>query len=401
MKQYTLGWPAVIIATCLLGNPAAGADEGEFQAVVIDGTSTIYAPGYETGHNMLDIERHPNGAIYINAHDSGLFKSTDNAKSWERIAWKYNPGGFGISRDGRIWLVNWTGTHDTSVILILQSSDGGRSWEKLELDCGPFSAGGAEDPYARVLPHDAYTTFIERPDKSLMFSCSMEYSDWDNWLNEDQSRPGLRDVMVRTHDGGKTWGDATIVRQHATETDFAVDPNNPDHILAATRVQRGLLPGEDPATTGCNFGWEYKNGLLIESNDGGRTFQDVPGSMTRCYGHRATILWTKNNVIVVTRQHGCENQQERRALGPNGGWVEAHISLDGGQTWVVDQGQGPGTSTFTKSTAFTLVPPRHGHSYTAPTIELSTNHFLTVYAAGANTKKTDSIRGIHWHIETD
>ena len=83
-------WSSTIIALYLLAG-SAWAGDGGFQAVVIDGTSTIYAPGFETGHTMLDIERHPDGAIYINGHASGLFKSTDNGKSWNRIEWKYNP----------------------------------------------------------------------------------------------------------------------------------------------------------------------------------------------------------------------------------------------------------------------------------------------------------------------
>ncbi len=48
--------------------------------------------------------------------------------------------------------------------------------------------------------------------------------------------------MIRTKDGGQTWGDPTFVRcWGATETDFAVDPKDPDHILAMSRKQRGLV----------------------------------------------------------------------------------------------------------------------------------------------------------------
>ena len=106
-----------------------------------------------------------------------------------------------------------------------------------------------------------------------MFSVSMRYEDWGDFNNKDQRRPGIRDVMVRTTDGGKTWGNPTIVHQHTSETGFTFDPSNADHILAFTRIQRGLLPGDDPTKNGCSFGWPYKNGLLLESIDGGRTFR--------------------------------------------------------------------------------------------------------------------------------
>jgi hypothetical protein len=69
---------------------------------------------------------------------------------------------------------------------------------------------------------------VERPDGSAFFSLSMRYDDWEDYSQEDQTRPGVRDVMVRTGDGGRTWGDPTIVHQHATETAYAVDPNDPE-----------------------------------------------------------------------------------------------------------------------------------------------------------------------------
>ena len=383
----------------LLGQTDLQSAETKSQSteITIDGEVTLFTKNDGIGHTMLQMRRHPDGAIYVNGHVSGLFKSTDEGRSWQRIPWKYDPGGFGISRDGRIWLVTSTARPVNSVILICQSSDGGQTWQEQTLDCGPLAKGGAEDPYTDVTPDGAYTNFIERPDGTWMFSCSMRYPDWDDWLSEDQTRPGLGGVMVRTTDGGKTWGDPTSVHQHTAETDFAVDPADPDHILATTRIQRGLLPGEDKASTGCSFGWEYKNGLLLDSTDGGRTFRVVSDSLTRCYGHRATILWTKQNAVVVTRQHGCETPAERSALGHSGGWLVVNISTDGGQTWVADGGAA--TKAFNKAREFTLVPPRVGHSFTAPTVELAPNHFLTVYAAGPDTKASTTIKGVRWHLD--
>ena len=385
------------IASCLCV-AVTRADELGLKQVTIDGQVTIYAPGSEIGHTMPQVRRHPDGAIYVNGCRSGLFKSTDNGKSWTRITWAFDPNGFGISRDGRLWLVDRRDKTESSVILIIQSADGGRTWQRQELDCGPLAAGGADDPYTAVTPHGAYTNFIERPDGTLMFSVSMRYKDWGDFNNRDQSRPGMRDVMVRTADGGKTWGDPTIVHQHATETDFAIDPSNADHLLAFTRIQRRMLPGEDRSETGCSFGWPYKNGLLLDSTDGGRTFRALPGGMTECYGHRGSILWTDNNVIVVTRNHGCKTIEERRARGHSGAAVEAQISLNGGRTWV-DDGPG-GTPHLNRAKPFTLIPFRKAHSFTCPTVELSKNRFLTVFVTGETTEKTTSIQSVVWHIET-
>jgi len=55
----------------------------------------------------------------------------------------------------------------------------------------------------------------------------------------DPSRRGVREVMICTRDGGRTWGDPTTVRQQGTgEMEYAVDPRDPDHILAMARKQR-------------------------------------------------------------------------------------------------------------------------------------------------------------------
>ena len=387
-----------LVPVVLLGQtePPSADKKAYPNEITIDSEVTLFTNESGIGHTMLQMERHPDGTIYVNGHASGLFKSTDEGENWQRIRWKYNPGGFGISQDGRIWLITSTTRPAKSVIRICQSADGGKTWQEQSLDCGPLAEGGARDPYNAATPEDAYTNFLERPDGTWMFSCSMRYRDWDDWLSEDPTRPGLGDVMVRTTDGGKTWGDPTIVHRHCTETEFATDPQDPDHILAASRIQRGLLPGEDKASAVCSFGWEYKNALLLDSTDGGRTFRVVPDSMTRCYGHRATILWTEQNVVVVTRQHGCETPQERAAMGRSGGWLVVNISMDGGQTWITDAGAT--TTAFYKAREFTLVPPRVGHGFTAPTVQLTANRFLTVYAAGPDPSLTNTIRGVRWYL---
>ena len=169
-----------------------------------------------------------------------------------------------------------------------------------------------------------------------------------------------------------------------------------DHILATARIQRGLLLGEDKASTGCSFGWAFKNALLLDSTDEGRTFSVVPNSITRCYGHLATILWTKDDIVVVTRQHGSETAAERAARGNSGGWLVVNISLDGGNTWCADDGAI--TTAFNLAREFTLLLPRIGYSFTAPTVKLTPSSFLTVFATGPDPSLTNTIKGVQWHL---
>ena len=116
---------------------------------------------------------------------------------------------------------------------------------------------------------------------------------------------------------------------HVTEVGHALDPFDPNRILSMTRTQRELLAGEDreatikrtgaPSDMPSDMPSIYKNGLLMGSTDGGRTFHEVPGGLTEFYGHRATIVWGSNNLVVVAANFNRKNSS--RVL---------RISLDGG-----------------------------------------------------------------------
>ena len=369
-------------------------DNDQQVEVKIDKRVTVVPPGSEVGHAMLQMVRHPDGSIYVNMHALGLFKSTDEGETWTQIPLNNNPGGLGVSSDGRLWLVHQS---DSAEVFVSNSADGGKTWQTREVDFGSFAPTAPEDPYTIAGVSNCYVNFIERPDGTLMFSLSLRYPDWADFLQEDQTRPGLGDVMIRSTDGGQTWGDPTVVHQHTTETDYAVDPNNPDHVLAITRKQRALLRGEDRATveqiTGCapGYGWVYKQGLLLESTNGSRTFSEVPGSLTDYYEHRGTILWTNNNVVVVTHEGGIPG------ISSSDGRLLARISMNGGQTWV--DGTKTGTPLMNQSRKFVLLPsPPPSIFYTSPTVELSANHFLTMYVKG-DIGKVQSVEAVFWHIE--
>ena len=70
------------------------------------------------------------------------------------------------------------------------------------------------------------------------------------------------------------------------------------------------------------------------------------------------------------------------------GGLLARISLDGGKTWVDDTKDG--TPSISKSKGFVMMSD---HSFTAPTLELSANCFLTVCCSQGN------VEGLFWHVE--
>ena len=291
-------------------------------------------------------------------------------------------------------------------VFFSKSTDGGRTWETREIDYGRFAPDPEADPYTMMETAWCHPNFVERPDGTVFFSLSMRYPDWDDWHQEDQSRPGIRDVMVRTRDGGKTWGDPTIVHQHATETAYAVDPNDPDHIFAATRIQRKALPGEDLQAirklsamdmTPPNYmpDWAYKNGILLESTDGGRSFREVPGGLFGFASYRWSMVWTKDDWLVLA-SHAGQDPGQRENYGDH----VLRISLNGGKTWL--DGTEEGTRLPAKAKKFVVFPAYRNvgkvdhYSASVPaTIEVSKNRFLTFGAY----KRDKILRGRFWRLE--
>ena len=90
--------------------------------------------------------------------------------------------------------------------------------------------------------------------------------------------------------------------------------------------------------------------------------------------------------------------EERRERGHSGAAIEVQISLNGGRTWIAESENE--TPLFNQSRRFTVVPFLRGQSFTSPTVEISKNHFLTVFMAGPDTEKTTTIKGVLWHIDT-
>lgn len=400
--------PALVKCGVLLGLiavvGAAGAGcrprvEDHRVRVEIEGEVQIVPPGSGQGRGMLGIVRHPDGSIFVNTQTRGLVRSTDNGRTWKAIEAE-NAFALGVTRDGRLWLA---GPRAQDAITVSYSADRGRSWKAAPVD-GAAVAPSSKQPYDWV--GDDYNTFLESPDGTLMLGVGARYLPWyyqdsdlmqDGLVRPDADIGGL--FLIRSTDGGASWGDPTLMHPFVCEVGLAADPFNPNHLLAMTRIQRPLLAGEDrqstlektgsPADVPSHEPSIYKNGLLLESHDRGRTFSEVPGSLTGYYEHRGTILWTGNNVVVVTHQAGN--------WSPSYGALYARISLDGGKTWA--DGSPSGTTRMNQSTRFELVPKPPGHSFTAPTLELSRDRFLTPYLHGSIAAGTATVTGVFWRIE--
>ncbi len=405
-RQIPVSVESVVLAALFVVLATAGPGcrlpvEDHRVRVEIEGEVEIVPPGSGQGRGMLGIVRHPDGSIFVNTQTRGLVRSTDNGRTWKAIEAE-NAFALGVTRDGRLWLAGQTAQNAVSVS---RSADRGRNWTATVVD-GAGLAPASKQPYDWV--GDDYNTFLESPDGTLMLGVGARYLPWyyrdpnlmrDGLVRPDADVGGL--FLIRSINGGTSWGDPTLMHPFVCETGLAADPFNPDHLLAMTRIQRPLLAGEDRESTQEKTGCPpdlpshepsiYKNGLLLESNDRGRTFREVPGSLTDYYEHRGTILWTKHNLVVVT--HQASNKS------PSCGALLARISLDGGKIWV--DGSKAGTTRMNQSAKFELVPKPPGHSFTAPTLELSRNRFLTPYLHGSIAEGTATVTGVFWRLQME
>ncbi len=413
----------MLVALALAGcAPPAGGSLADVQLFIEDEVILAPASARLNAHNVV---RGPDGAIWLNTGepDPGLFRSTDQGRTWETIAVKLSDvppgqhlGGFHAARDGSLWLVHQAAPYrivDGESIestdrrgFFSISTDGGQTWETRELDQARFAPDPEADPYTSIDIAWCHPNFVERPDGSAFYSISMRYDDWEDYSQADQTRPGVRDVMVRTRNGGRTWGDPTIVHQHATETAYAVDPNDPDHIFAATRIQRKGLPGEDLQAirkltamdmTPPNYmpDWAYKNGILLESTDGGRSFREVPGGLFGFGSYRWSAIWTEEDWLILASTAG-QDPGQRKSPGDQ----VLRISLNGGKTWL--DGTEKGTSTAAKAKKFMVVPgyrdvgkADHYSASVPATIQIAENRFLTF----CTYKKDRILRGRFWRLE--
>jgi hypothetical protein len=198
----------------------------------------------------------------------------------------------------------------------------------------------------------------------------------------------------------------------AGEIAYAVDTSNPNRILGMARKQRPVYPDEDfdalRAITGAPasaYPWVYKNGQLLESADGGRSFREVEGGLTGWYEHRTGIFRTETGVIGVLYTGSTGTASDGRLL--------MSISADDGISWFNGGPSGRTGMNDPAVTRFVLADgsePVNGLYYFAAsissTIVFDDTHFLTVFAPSVNATGTPvpgveniELRGIYWHID--
>lgn len=215
------------------------------------------------------------GKLWSDSADRGLYKTTDGGKSWSLILKGDNlsTGCSGLTMDPRnpdklfagLWDFRrkaWTfrsggeGPDKPSASGLMVTSDGGRSWKRLDSKTAP---GLPDGPWGRIEVEIA-------PSNPNVVYAVIE---------------GVRSALFRSNDGGRTWQERDrsqmMVWRPFYFANLVVDPLNADRV--------------------------YKMNLsLIVSEDGGKSFANINGGT---HGdHHDVWINPKNPKYVVTGDDG-------------------------------------------------------------------------------------------------
>ena len=238
--------------------------------------------------------------------DVECWASTDGGRLWHRrgVAAAHEPGtnrmnvAAGLVHNGDLLVIasGWSnrppagqpplpGKSEVLAPWVCRSSDGGRTWQHTERISVPQGAPA-------IIP---FGDIVAAPDGSL----AVTFYSWD----VDQKRPDNWVYLLRSHDDGRTWADATVLAEgnHNEANPVILDERR---WLAAVRTTGG-----QPLD-------------LFVSDDAGRTWR-CEGPLTLPMQHPAHLLKLADGRVLLT--YGLRNR------GLHG--VGARFSENAGQTW--------------------------------------------------------------------
>ncbi|HEY3933385.1 MAG TPA: hypothetical protein VGL65_02075 [Gemmatimonadales bacterium] len=196
----------------------------------------------------IAVDPHNAAVIYIGAASGGVWKTENAGATWTPIFDRQGSYSIGVvAVDPKDPSVVWVGTGENnsqrSVSYgdgVYRSDDGGRTWHRMGLEKSEHIGRIVIDPR----------------------NSDVVYVAAQGPLWSDGGDRGL----YKTTDGGRTWNAVLTVSERTGVTDVALDPRNPDIILAATYQRRRHV-------------WTLIDGGpesgLQRSVDGGKTWRKI------------------------------------------------------------------------------------------------------------------------------
>lgn len=250
----SLGLPLAVLAAAKAGTRQEGL-EGRTQLPMKVAESIHFreiGPAISGGRVSAVVGVAGNPAIYyVGAAEGGIFRTEDGGMTWKALFQHQPVASIGaLAVDPRNPAVIWAGTGESSVRNdvsygdgIYKSTDAGLHWKRLGLDHTFQISRIAIDPL--------------NTDTVLVAAMGSPWQD-----NPDRG-------VYRTTDGGATWQKVLYAGPGVGIADLAMDPRNPDIVLAATYRYRRTP-------------WSYSGGgpedAIYKSTDGGLTWKRLSGN---------------------------------------------------------------------------------------------------------------------------
>lgn len=255
-----------------------------------DGGSTWKNMGLKTSEHIGMIAIHPTnsnivyiaatGPVWSSGGDRGIYKTTDGGQNWEKVLNVSEHTGFNEihldhnnpdilyatahQRRRHVWTYVSGGPESA----LYKSTDGGKSWVKLEngLPAGDKGRIALALPktdtdriYAMVEGHGTYRS----DDRGASFTKQNDYYTSGNYYVELVGHPHNADIVYSmdtwlhvSQDGGKSWQKVPEKLKHVDNHCLWINPDNTNHMIAG--CDGGIYETYDNAEN-----WEFKPNLPV------------------------------------------------------------------------------------------------------------------------------------------
>jgi photosystem II stability/assembly factor-like uncharacterized protein len=206
-----------IFLSLLLLVTAAGRIFSQYDSILFSGMKarSIGPAGMSGRIAAIDAVISDPNIIYVGAATGGVWKSTNNGVSWTPIFEEQN-----VSSIGAIAIcqsnpnIIWVGTGESNVRNsagvgrgVFKSLDAGKTWMKMGLE--------KTEKFSRIILNPG------NPDIAYAAALGTTWGE-----NSDRG-------VFKTTDGGKTWQKILYVDEKTGAADLAIDPNNPNKLIAS------------------------------------------------------------------------------------------------------------------------------------------------------------------------
>lgn len=321
-------WQAAVAAAVISGGAAAQAPSGTRTSPVNAATDPLLRGFYwrsigpsDVGGRVDDIavvERDPR-IYYVGYATGGVFKTTNGGTTFEPVFDTYATAHIGAiaiaqSSPDVVWVGTGEGNNRQSSSYgygIYKSTDGGKTFQ----DMGLHGTQSIE----RIVVHPANPDIVYVAAVGPLFG------------------PGTERGLYKTIDGGRTWNRALYVDENTGASDVALDPSNPDVILATTYQRRRTAWGFNGAGPGSGIWksvdagatWKRLTGKGLPSGTLGRIALEFSRSNPATVYAQIEVLREEDRVDVGGKPR--QNGLRAAVVGDNVGGVWR--SLDKGETW--------------------------------------------------------------------